>query len=145
MVNSHTIKSLILLKQISLQKSDLLRIEMRNYLSQIDRLNKQEQALFDESCREEKFSAQAEHTGMILALDAYRNKQKHMHADIIKSRMEAQNAYDLLSEQLGILFSEQKSYEITIEDRMQKERACEKRKEMLFFDEVAMQKWLPVR
>ncbi|MES2252619.1 MAG: hypothetical protein V4482_02930 [Pseudomonadota bacterium] len=141
MINLHTVKNLKLLKQISLQKSDVLRIEMRDCLSQIDHFNKQAQALLNERFHEENFSAQAEHMGTTHSLDAYRDKQKRARADIIKSKSEAENAYDVLSEQLGILFSEQKSYEITIEDWKKKELAREKREEMLFFDEVAMQKW----
>lgn len=140
-MDSHTVKNLNLLKKLSLQKSDLLRLEMYDYLSEIDQLKINSEKLIEQRLQEEGFAAKAENVEFNLALDAYREKQK---TKLVKNKQlseEIEKSYGALRDQLSELFSEQKSYEITIDDFTKKVTVREKQEELHFFDEVSMQRW----
>lgn len=137
----HTVKNLGLLKRLSLQKSDLLRLEMHDYLTEIDQLNIHSEKIIEQHLQEEEFAAQAEHVGCNLALDAYRSKQKNQLKENKRLAEEMEKSYTTLHSQLVELFSEQKSYEISIDDFKEKESVREKQEELHYFDEVSMQRW----
>ena len=137
----HTVKNLNLLKKLSLQKSDLLRLEMSDYLSEIDQLNVYSKELLEKRLHEEEFAAEAVHMECALVLDAYRIKQKSKLIENAKLSEDIEKSYSALHDQLVALFSEQKSYEITIDDFKKKEVMREKQEELQFFDEVSMQRW----
>lgn len=137
----HTVKNLNLLKKLSLQKSDLLRLEMSDYLSEIDQLNVHSKELLEKRLYEEEFAAGAGHMECALVLDAYRTNQKSKLIENAKLSEAIEKSYSALHDQLVALFSEQKSYEITIDDFKKKEMMREKQEELQFFDEVSMQRW----
>lgn len=140
-MNSHTLKNLNLLKKISLQKSDLLRLKMRDHLNEIDELKMHSKKIIEQRVQEEEFAAQGEHMGCNLALDAYRAKQQNQIKTNERLGDDIEKSYSVLREQLSDLFSEQKSYEITIDDLQKKETAREKQEELHHFDEVSIQRW----
>ncbi len=137
----HTVKNLGLLKRLSLQRSDLLRLEMHDYLTEIDQLNIHSEKIIEQHLHEEEFAAQGEHVGCNLALEAYRSKQKNQLKENKRLAEEIEKSYTTLHNQLVELFSEQKSYEISIDDFKEKESAREKQEELHYFDEVSMQRW----
>ena len=114
---------------------------MYNYLSEINQLKINSQKLIEQHLQEEEFAAKAEHVEFNLALDAYREKQKIKLVENDQLSQEIEKSYGVLRDQLSELFSEQKSYEITIDDFKKKETAREKQEELHFFDEVSMQRW----
>lgn len=134
-------KNLGLLKKISLQKSDLLRLEMFDCLRKIDQMRVHSEEIVKQHLQEEEFAAQVEHAECSLALEAYRTKQKKKLIENAQLIEEMKKSYDDLREQLVELFSEQKSYEITIDDFKKKRLAKEKQNELLYFDELSMQRW----
>ena len=138
---SNIVKNLKLLKKLSQQQSDMLRVEMQSCLGQIDQLNACVQTLIEECHREEEFSAQPEHVETTVSLDAYRERQKQEQVKISNLIEDAEKSYDGLHEQLAELYSEQKSYEITLDDLNKKELEREKQIELQFFDEVSVQRW----
>ncbi|MES2607450.1 MAG: hypothetical protein V4544_01765 [Pseudomonadota bacterium] len=137
----HTVKNLKLLKKLSLQKSDLLRLEMHECLSQIAQLNTYSKELIASHLREEEIAARAEHVEIAIAFAAYRAKNKSELFKTAKAASEIEKSYEILRDQLGDLFSEQKSYEITIDDLKKKQMMSDKQKEAQYFDEVSMQRW----
>lgn len=140
-MNSHTRKNLNLLKKLSLQKSDLLRLKMHDHLNEIDDLKTYSNRLIEQHAQEEEFAAQGEHLGCNLALDAYRAKQQNQLRKNEQLANDIEKSYSALRDQLSDLFSEQKSYEITIEDLKKKDIERMKHEELHHFDEVSMQRW----
>ena len=114
---------------------------MSDCLTRISEFNEKSHLIAEAQLREEEFSAHAEHLDSTLCLGAYRIKQISELHKITQSITEEEKTYDYLSAQLGDLFSEQKAYEITIDDLKKKQLAHERQEESQFFDEVAMQKW----
>lgn len=141
MADSRSVKNLKLLHKLSTQKSDEIRIQIQDCLSKIDQFKKLTDKITEEQIFEEKFSAQAEDISITGFFDTYRARQKQKLLEISKSIEEMEKIYESLSDQLREIFSEQKTYELTIE-KLKKEKEEEiKIKEMLFFDEVATNLW----
>ena len=138
----NVLKNLGLLKKISLQRSDIIRLEMSECLRKIDQLSVHSEKLIKQHMQEEEFAAQVEHADSNLALDAYRTKQKSTLIENTQLIEEMRKSYDALNGQLIELFSEQKSYEITIDDYKKKKLIREKQEELSYFDELSMQRWV---